>query len=201
MLFGPNHTGYGSNYSIMSQGIWQTPLGQTRINSLLAKDILTGCKLLEEDAIAHTYEHSLEVELPFLQYFNPDFEIVPIVFMSDDITHLKEIGRQVAYTLKNIRDSCLIIASSDMTHYENQQEAEFKDKEALKAILELDEDALIKKIRSLNISMCGWAPVVAMLTAAKLLGAKKASLVRYDTSATVTHDTENVVGYAGVMVY
>ena len=201
ILLGPNHTGYGRNYSIMTEGSWETPLGQIRVDSPLAKEILAGSELLKEDPLAHVYEHSLEVELPFLQYFKPDFKIVPITFMSDNIEELKQIGTAVAHSLENRKENSLIVASSDMTHYESQTEAEFKDKEAIDAILQLDTDTLIKKIRDLNISMCGWAPVVVMLQAAKLLGAKNATLVKYETSGAATGDTESVVGYAGVIIY
>ena len=201
ILLGPNHTGYGPSYSIMTEGIWQTPLGQVKIDSALAKEIKANSGLLEEDILAHAYEHSLEVELPFLQYFNPDLEIVPITILSDNIEQLRQIGSAVARALKNSKESFLIVASSDMTHYESQKEAEFKDKEAIAAILELDEESMVKKIRGLNISMCGWAAVAVMLSAAKSLGAKNASLIKYETSAAVTGDTESVVGYAGVILY
>ena len=202
ILLGPNHTGYGARFSMMTEGSWQTPLGEIKIDAHLAKEILKRSKYLEDDASAHRYEHSLEVELPFLQYFKSDFEIVPIIFLSDEFELLKEIGREIAYTLKelNIKDSTLIVASSDMTHYEPQIQAQKKDKEAIEAILELNEDRLIKRIQDLNISMCGYAPVIAMLSAAKLLGAKAGKLIQYQTSGDVTGDKSSVVGYAGIIV-
>lgn len=203
ILLGPNHTGYGARYSIMPQGWWQTPLGEIRIDSELAGEILNRSKYLESDNTAHTYEHSLEVELPFLQYFKNDFEIVPIVFLSDELEILKEIGGEIASAIKerNIKDSTIIVASSDMTHYESQDEAEKKDKEAIQAILELNADKLIERIRRLNISMCGYAPAITMISAAKLLGAKTAKLIKYQTSGDVTGDKSSVVGYAGIIVY
>ena len=203
ILLGPNHTGYGTRYSIMPQGSWQTPLGEIRIDSELAGEILNYSKYLKADNAAHTYEHSLEVELPFLQYFKTDFEIVPIVFLSDELEILKEIGGDIASTIKErkIKDSTIIVASSDMTHYESQEEAQKKDKEAIQAILELNEDKLIDRIRRLNISMCGYAPAITMISAAKLLGAKTAKLVKYQTSGDVTGDKSSVVGYAGIIIY
>ena len=203
ILLGPNHTGYGAKYSIMPEGIWQTPLGEISIDSDLAQDILKRSKHLKPDDEAHTYEHSLEVELPFLQYFKTDFKIVPILFLSDEFKIIKEIGEEIAATIKerNIKDSTIIIASSDMTHYEPQGEAERKDKEAIQAILELNEDKLIDRIQRLNISMCGYAPAIAMISAAKLLGAKTAKLIKYQTSGDVTGDKSSVVGYAGIIVY
>jgi len=203
ILLGPNHSGYGPPFSIMSEGIWQTPLGEIKIDSNLAGQILKNSKYLEDDFLAHVYEHSLEVELPLLQYFKTDFEIVPIVLLSAEMTALKEIGKGIANTIKesNIKDSVLIIASSDMTHYEPKAEAQKKDQEAIKAILELNEDKLMEKIQRLDISMCGYAPVIVMLTCAKLLGAKTAKLIKYQTSGDVTGDFTAVVGYAGIVVY
>ena len=203
VLFGPNHTGYGTPYSIMAEGAWQTPLGEVKIDSILAKKILAGSKYLESDEEAHLYEHSLEVELPILQYFKKDFKIVPITIMSQEANVLKEVGENIAEVIQNLKleGSVMLVASSDMTHYEPKITAAKKDKEAIEAILKLDEDGLIKKIRQLNISMCGWAPVVLMLAAAKRLGAAQAELVKYQTSGDVTGDTASVVGYAGIIVY
>lgn len=203
ILLGPNHSGYGATYSIMPEGIWQTPLGEVKVDSNLAKEILNNSNYLEPDFDAHTHEHSLEVVLPFLQYFKDDFKIVPILFLSDDFEALKKIGGEIANTIKNrnLKDSTTIVASSDMTHYEPKEQAQKKDKEAIEAVLELNEDKLKERIRQLNISMCGYAPVVTMLSAAKLLGAKNAKLIKYQTSADATGDKTNVVGYAGIIIY
>jgi len=202
VLLGPNHTGLGAEFGIMTEGTWVTPLGELNIDSALAKQILKHSKLLEDDPLAHASEHSLEVELPILQYFKNDFKIVPISLLSDNITALKEIGSAIALSIKEtgIGKSTLIVASSDMTHYEPQAEAQKKDNEAIKAILDLDEDKLVEKIMHLHISMCGYAPVVAMLSAAKILGAKKSELVMYQTSGDVTGDKSSVVGYAGIII-
>lgn len=203
ILLGPNHTGYGPAFSIMSEGVWETPLGEIKINSKLAKQILSRSKWLEEDASAHTYEHSLEVELPFLQYFKDNFEIVPIVVAASEKTSLKEVGKDIAGAVgdSGIKDSIMLVASSDMTHYESQAQAVKKDKEAIQSILELNEDKLMERIQRLNISMCGYAPVTVMLSAAKLLGAKSAKLIKYQTSGDITGDRRSVVGYAGIIIY
>jgi len=201
ILLGPNHTGFGAPFSIMTEGIWQTPLGEIEIDSDLARRILRSSKYLQDDNTAHLYEHSLEVELPFLQYFKTNFKIVPITFLSNDSKALKEIGKGLAGVLKDSKDSAMILASSDMTHYEPQDQAVKKDKDAIQAILELNEDELMQRIQRLNISMCGYAPVIAMLSAAKLLGATKATLIKYQTSGDVTGDKSSVVGYAGIIVY
>jgi len=203
ILLGPNHTGSGAAFSIMAEGSWETPLGAVKIDSDLAQKILQCSKYLEDDSLAHLSEHSLEVELPFLQYFKKDFEIVPIAFMSDDLAALKEIGKQIAVAVKKsgLEKSVLLVASSDMTHYESQEQAQAKDSQAIEAILALDEDMLAERVRHLDISMCGYAPVIAMIAASKELGAKKAELIKYQTSGDVTGDIESVVGYAGVIVY
>ncbi len=202
ILLGPNHTGYGAPFSIMTEGNWLTPLGKVEVNSALAKSILTKSKSLADDANAHIHEHSLEVELPFLQYYNPDIRIVPIVVAAGRLCVYKEIGESIALALKESKSEnpTLIIASSDMTHYESQKDAEKKDKEAIAAILELNEDKLLDRVQRLNISMCGYIPVIIMLVAAKLLGAKSAELVSYQTSGDVTGDYSAVVGYAGIII-
>ena len=179
------------------------PMGNVRIDSSFAKNILSNSALLKEDALAHTNEHSLEVELPFFQYFKEDFKIVPIVLSCGDIKELKKLGDELAAAIisSNAKNKILIVASSDMTHYEPLLDAQKKDKEAIDAIIELDEDKLMQRIRKFDISMCGYAPAITMLKAAKALGAKKAELVKYQTSADATGDKGSVVGYAGVIIY
>lgn len=202
IILGPNHTGNGKPLSLMAEGAWQTPLGIVNIDSELARALLDSSKHLQEDSGAHLQEHSIEVELPFLQYFKDNFEIVPITCMESRIGILKETGQEIAAGLKKSQqeNSVLIIASSDMTHYESQQIAEKKDREAIKAILELDEDKLMQKIKSMDISMCGYAPVIVMLAAVKALGAKTAKLIKYQTSGDITNDRSEVVGYAGITI-
>ncbi|MBI4708550.1 MAG: AmmeMemoRadiSam system protein B [Candidatus Omnitrophica bacterium] len=203
LLLGPNHTGRGADFSIMTKGSWQTPLGKVEINSTLAQDILQSSKHLKSDSVAHAQEHSLEVELPFLQYFKTDFKIIPIAFMSQDIAALKETGREIADVIlrKNIKKETLIIASSDMTHYEPQNIAQKKDQQAIQAIIELNEDKLVEKVGEFEISMCGIYPAIVMLSAVRALGAKNAKLIKYQTSADATGDKNSVVGYAGIIIY
>ena len=199
ILFGPNHTGKGENFSIMVEGSWQTPLGEVRIDSDLAKKILASSKYLKNDFLAHQDEHSLEVELPLLQYLKSNFEIVPIAFLNSNVEALKEIGRAVVQVIKNDKN-CLLIASSDMTHYEPRESAQKKDMLAIEAILELNEDKLIERVAKFDITMCGYAPVAAMICAAKALGAKKGELIKYQTSGESTGDFSSVVGYAGITI-
>ncbi len=202
ILLGPNHTGYGADFSIMTDGAWETPLGEIKIDTDLAKQMLKGPSQFREDEIAHRFEHSLEVELPLLQFFRSDFKMVPVTIASSDAKALKEAGIKIASAIKQsrIQDTTLIIASSDMTHYEPEELARKKDTEAIEAILELNEVKLVEKVSRLNISMCGWAPVLVMITAAKSLGAKGAKLIKYQTSGDTTGDTSSVVGYAGIII-
>lgn len=202
LLLGPNHAGMGSACSIMTQGIWQTPLGNISIDTHTAEALLQGCRFLENDPRAHIHEHSLEVELPLLQYVRNDFSIIPIVFAQASKEVLKEIGKDIAGTLTRLRKATgvLVVASSDMTHYEEQRSAEAKDGQALEAILDLNEDLLWERVEHFGISMCGVAATIVMISAAKELGARKATLVGYETSAKTSGDESSVVGYAGVLV-
>lgn len=200
VIMGPNHTGRGSPFSIMTEGVWQTPLGEVAIDSGLAKQILEASSYLEEDYAAHQYEHSIEVQLPLLQYFKPDIRFVPIVLSQANAEAYKEIGRRIALASKRLKRDIVIIASSDMTHYEPREIAQKKDAQAIDAILDLDEDELLRRVNEQNISMCGCAPVASLIAAARELGAKTAELVRYQTSGDTTGDYSTVVGYAGIII-
>lgn len=203
VLLGPNHTGSGAPFSIMPRGVWETPLGNVEINEGLSRLLLNKTRHLEADMLAHLDEHSLEVELPILQYFSKDFKIVPISIMSDDLDALKEFGEELAATIRDndLKGSTMIIASSDLTHYEEQKSAEKKDARAIEAITNLDENKLAQAVKQFDISMCGFAPVTVLLKAAKLLGAKKGELIKYQTSGDTTKDFSSVVGYAGITIY
>ena len=176
------------------------PQGEVGIDEGLAKKLLEGSGLLEEDDLAHTYEHSVEVQLPFLQYLKKDFKFVPIVVYHSKINAFRQLGGEIAKCIKDFKKDVVIIASSDMTHYEDRESAEKKDKIAIDAILKLDEKKLMNAILAWDISMCGYAPAIVMLTAAKELGAKKAELVEYKTSGDTSGDYSSVVGYAGIIV-
>jgi AmmeMemoRadiSam system protein B len=200
IIMGPNHTGAGRPLSIMTEGVWQTPLGDVEIDTELAEEILANSKHLEEDDGAHLYEHSIEVQLPFLQYFKPDLKMVPMVFGHPDGAVYKEVGKEIARAVKALGREVVILASSDMSHYEPQESAQKKDTQAIGAILKLDEGELLKRVYELNITMCGYAPAVSLIVAAKELGATSAELVKYQTSGDVTGDYSAVVGYAGIII-
>ncbi len=200
VIMGPNHTGNGKPFSIMAEGTWATPLGKVEIDSELAQRLAATSRHLQPDTAAHQFEHSIEVQLPFLQYFKPDIKLVPIIlaYASGDV--YKEIGKEIAAAIKASKRGAVIIASSDMTHYEPQESAQNKDRQAIDAVLALDEDELLRRVDELNISMCGFAPAVSLIVAAKELGANRAELVKYQTSGDVTGDYSAVVGYAGIII-
>jgi len=200
IIIGPNHTGGGKPLSIMADGIWKTPLGEVEIDSELAGKILKGCKHLEEDQRAHIFEHSIEVQLPFLQYFNPDIKIVPIVFGYAGMNIYKDTGKGIARAIKELDREAVIMVSSDMNHYESQAITREKDNQAIEAILDLDGDELMARAREHHITMCGVAPAVSLITAARELGATGAELVMYRTSGDTTGDYTSVVGYAGIVI-
>jgi AmmeMemoRadiSam system protein B len=200
IIMGPSHTGLGQPFSIMTEGSWQTPLGEVEIDSKLGEKLLAVSDYLQEDAAAHLYEHAVEVQVPFLQYLKPDIRIVPIILASAPAEVYKAIGRDIARAIRESKAKTIIIASGDMTHYEPQQVAEEKDKQAIAAMLKLDEDELTRRYQELEISMCAYGPVVCLITAAKELGATGAELVRYQTSGDTTGDYSGVVGYAGIII-
>ncbi|MDZ4231117.1 MAG: AmmeMemoRadiSam system protein B, partial [Dehalococcoidales bacterium] len=179
IIIGPSHTGKGKPFSIMTEGAWKTPLGDVEIDSDLGKQILASSRYLNEDHLAHQYEHSIEVQLPFLQYYRPDIKFVPIILSYAGGTVYQEIGREIARAVKESGKEVVIIASSDMTHYESQKSARRKDTAAIEAMLDLNEDELLKRVQELDISMCGYAPAVSLISAVKELGAGRAELVRY----------------------
>ncbi len=200
IIIGPNHTGYGKPLSIMTEGAWKTPLGKVEIDSELAKRILATSKHLQEDYGAHQFEHCIEVQLPLLQYFKPDVRLVPIVLAYGSGDVYKEIGKEIAKAVRELGREVVIMASSDMSHYESQESVSNKDAQAIEAILALDEDELLKRVQERDISMCGYAPAVSLISAAKELGANGAELVKYQTSGDVSGDYSAVVGYAGIII-
>jgi len=199
IILGPNHTGLGSPYSIMREGTWKMPFGNVEIDKELAERTMERTILLKHDLKAHLYEHSIEVQLPFLQYINPSIKIVPIVIGGIDIDEYREIGSVIGETIKESGSEVLIIASSDMTHYEDQETAERKDRLVIESILNLDEAEMLERVTQYNVSMCGYGPVAITLVAAKILGATKGVLIKYMTSGDVCGDYRSVVGYAGII--
>jgi len=200
ILMCPNHTGRGEALSITSDGEWKTPLGNMHIDSDLANALKQKFSFLTEDIEAHRTEHAIEVQLPFLQARNPNLSFVPIALGTVQFEILEALGIAIAEVLSQTADPVLVIASSDMNHYENDSITRVKDGKAIDQILGLNARDLFDVVMKERISMCGFGPSVAMLTATKKLGARHARLLKYATSGDVSGDRNMVVGYAGVII-
>jgi len=201
IILGTNHTGSGKRFSIMTSGSWLTPLGEVKIDAEIAKSILKASSLLKEDTASHMHEHSIEVQLPFLQYLRKDIKIVPVTVSIGDIKEYQLLGKETAQAFEKVGRSAIFVASTDFTHYESKEKAEEKDRLAINAILDLDEERLFNVVNELNISMCGSAPTCTLISLCKNLGAKKAGLVKYQTSGDISGDYTSVVGYAGMVIW
>lgn len=200
----PNHTGKGVPLSIMARTTWQTPLGDVAPDTDLAERLMRRFPTLQEDSAAHRGEHAIEVQLPFLQARQSPLKIVPIAIGTRDFDVLQGLGEALADVIHSTEEGrnerVLIIASSDMNHYESDAITRVKDHKAIQRVLAMDARGLWEVVMQEDISMCGFGPTTVMLTAAKLLGATSASLVKYATSGDVSGDRESVVGYAGMVV-
>jgi AmmeMemoRadiSam system protein B len=197
IILGPNHTGYGSVVSTMIDGFWRTPLGDVEVDVELASEIQRASTLIDVDERSHRFEHSIEVQLPFLQYiYGSDFKFIPICMMMQDLETSQDVGAAIAKVAhdKNV----LIIASTDMSHYEPHELAEAKDRLAIKAILELDASNFQFIVEANNISICGYGPVSAAIIASKKLGTIRSQLLSYRTSGEIAGDRSSVVGYASL---
>jgi AmmeMemoRadiSam system protein B len=200
ILMCPNHTGMGHPLAIMSVGAWETPLGQVPIDAPLAAALMQRFPLLGEDTEAHRAEHGAEVQLPFLQVRRPDCTFVPIALGTARYEVLQALGIVIAEAVQAAGEPVLLIASSDMNHYESDTVTRAKDQKAIERILVTDARGLYDVVMNEEISMCGFGPTVAMLTAVGRLGATGTELVSYATSGDISGDRERVVGYAGILV-
>lgn len=200
LLIGPNHTGYGERASLMVTGEWIVPTGTFPVNDDLARRILEATSLVTEGSVAHLYEHSLEVQLPFLRHFREETSIVPLTLMQLSFAECEQIGLGIAKAIRSYNRDVLIVASSDMSHYVPDETARKKDHMAIEKIVALDPEGLYNVVLREGISMCGYVPATIMLIASKVLGATEAELVKYATSAEVSGDYGHVVGYAGIVV-
>lgn len=200
LLIGPNHTGLGPMVSLMASGEWEIPTGVFTIDEGLARKILHNAPLASDDTQAHMFEHSLEVQLPFIGYFSKNARIVPLTVLSASLDECRLLGEGIAQSIKRTDYRVVIVASSDMSHYIPDDAARKRDKMAINRIVSLDPEGLLDTVRKEQITMCGYLPAAIMLFAAKSLGAAKAHLIRYATSGEVSGDYEHVVGYAGIIV-
>lgn len=201
IILGPNHQDVSTSMSIMRQGVWETPLGDVSINASLADLIMKRYDLLKENAKNHAQEHSLEVQVPIIQYLKGKISFVPIsIAHFASYEDLEELGKAIAEAIREYGQEVLIIASTDMSHYVSQEVAKKKDFLAIEKILDLNPSGLYEVVKTENISMCGFQPTAATIVASKELKAKKAELIKYQTSGDVSGDYLKVVGYAGIRI-
>lgn len=200
ILIGPRHYPRGESLAILPEGSWASPLGDAKIDSILAAELKHEFPRLRDDAVAHEREHSLEVQIPFLQRLRGDFRFVPIVLGTDRYGVLVELGHAVAKVVAAQGEPVLVVASSDMNHYESDEITRVKDERAIARVLALDPRGLYDTVRVEGITMCGFTAAVVMLVAVCDLGASQAELVRYATSGDINGDRDRVVGYAGIVI-
>ena len=199
IILGPNHTGIGSGISIMTEGVWRMPLNDVEIDFELARKIQHASKYIDVDDTAHSREHSIEVQLPFLQYiYGKSFRFVPICMMMQDLESSRDVGEAIVESISG--RNVITIASTDLTHYESEKVANSKDRMAINTVLELDDEKLQSVVESSNITMCGYGPASVAIYVAKKLGAEKTSLLSYKTSGDITGDFSSVVGYAAIAI-
>lgn len=201
LILAPNHYGYSVEFALWPRGKWRTPMGDAPISDDLNRFILEHAPQVEEETSSHLREHSAEVQLPFLQYVRPEVQVSVIGMSAGTSESLVLLGKGLASAITTFGKEVLIVASSDMTHYESQERARKQDNRAIERILALDAEGLYDTVRKNRISMCGLAPTVTMIAAAKQLGATQAELIKYQTSGDVTGDYAQVVGYAGIAVW
>ena len=205
IILGPNHSGLGSTFGLMKEGVWKTPLGSANIEDKTAKKLLENCKLLEYDILSHEPEHSIEVQLPFIQYrFGEDFNFIPICVMNespsfDFLEECRFVGKSIAEVIKKEKKKWIIIASSDFSHYIPYENAYSIDNYVIDAILKLNEKDFFARLQEKNASVCGFGPIAIAMIAAKELGAKKGELLKYATSGDITGDKGAVVGYSSII--
>ena len=194
VIVGPNHTGYGYPVSVWAGGVWTTPLGEVEVNKELSKRLLGD--VIKADETAHIHEHSIEVQLPWLQHLYKKVRIVPITMLAQDIETARIVGKSIGQA----GDNLVIVASSDLTHYEPHSIAMEKDSSVIEAIIALDEEELYERCERLGCTMCGYGPVAAAIVAAREMKGKTASLLKYATSGDTSGDFSRVVGYGSIVI-
>ena len=203
VILAPNHTGLArapGGAALWESGSFETPLGGVAVDETCARALLESCPLVSVDHLAHRDEHAVEVELPFIRFLSPASRVVPLVLSWDDWASSRTLGEALARVVRGSPEPVLLLASSDLSHYEPANTAELKDAQALAAVQALDGQELLSRCHREGITMCGRAPVAAVLAAARALGATRADVVDYRHSGWVTGDERSVVGYAGVVI-
>lgn len=199
LILCPNHTGMGSGLSTMTQGGWQTPLGEVPIDTEFARKLVDNYPLMDDEPSAHIQEHSCEVQLPFLQELGQDFKLVPICMMMQNLETSQELGGAIALTAQELGQDLVVIASTDFTHQMPHKVAVAQDKKVLDAIESFDEQEMFKRIISNNVTMCGYGPVATTMAASKAMGAHDATILKYATSGDTSGNYTSVVGYGSAV--
>ncbi|MGV8143506.1 MAG: AmmeMemoRadiSam system protein B [Methanothermobacter sp.] len=204
LILCPNHTGMGSGVSTVTEGQWETPLGHVDVDSEFANQLILDAPIIDSEPLAHLQEHSCEVQVPFLQYLGQKlgrkFKIVPICMWMQDLQTTTEIGHAIAKTSEKLGRDVVVVASTDFTHYKPQEVAFETDHMVLDAIEVLDEKTMMQTIEEYNVTMCGFGPVATAIVYSKIMGAKKAEILKYATSGDTTGDRKAVVGYASAVI-
>jgi MEMO1 family protein len=195
----PNHTGMGSGVSTMNSGSWETPLGLADIDSEFADLMMENSGIIDSNPDAHIREHSAEVQLPFLQYINPDFQFVPVTMWMQDMQTAQEIAVSIYKTAEELDRDIVVIASTDFTHYQPKKQAYIQDMQVIDAIKDMDEELMMARVAELNVTMCGYGPVASTMIAAKKMGSISCELKKYATSGDTTGDDSSVVAYASAV--
>jgi MEMO1 family protein len=199
IVLGVRHSPRGESAAILCEGAWRTPLGDVPIDVSLAAAVRKACPALREDSVAHAQEHSLEVQLPFLQVLDPGFTFVPIALGTIHFPSLVTLGEGLGKLLQAEGNSVLLLTTSDLNHYDDDATTRRKDAKAIEQLLSLDARHLYDVCRNEQISMCGLGPAVAMISALHAIGETRSQLVNYATSADMSGDLETTVGYAGMI--
>ncbi|RLE78088.1 MAG: hypothetical protein DRJ44_00545 [Thermoprotei archaeon] len=198
IILGPNHSGLGAPIAVMDEGVWEMPLGDVDIDIECAKYIIDKAPIVTSDELAHRYEHSIEVQIPFLQYiYNSSFKIVPIAMLMQNFEAARILGEAIAKCAQE--HDVVVIASTDFTHYEPVEKARAKDGIAIEHILKLNAKGLYDAVIENDITMCGYGPVMALIEAVKKLGCRDVKLLKYATSGDITGDYSSVVAYASLV--
>ena len=201
IILGVNHYGFGHPFAVDGHDSWKTPLGEAEVHKELREKLVKDSKIFGIDSNASIKEHSLEVQIPFVQYLNPGAKILPITVAGGDVQRLQTAGKEIAALVKENNGDILIVASTDMSHYISADRAREKDKKAIDKILDLDPEGLYNTVLMERISMCGSASTTIMLSAALELGAEKGEVIDYTNSGIVLGDYNRVVAYLSMIVY
>jgi len=199
IVIGPNHYGEGTEVSVYPPGSWTTPLGEIEIDNELTSRIIEESDLISMDEISHIYEHSIEVQLPFIQFVMGSVKFVPICMLNQAVEAAQHVGEVLAKVIDDPR-GYLVVASSDFTHYEPHEEAVRRDKPVIERILQLDVDGFYTEVRDRRATLCGYGAIGAVITYARLKGFESSRLLKYATSGDTSGDRSSVVGYASIVL-